>query len=226
MEITITESTSRQIRIPWIPEKISYKSGGAKFQTYDILNKGEIMIPKGENISQISWDGMFPGKGRSDHPLMHGTWQDPKKYLSLLKSWKKQGTRLRLIVTGTPFNLEVYLNDYDGAYTGGYSDFEYSISFCEYKEIKITATKKKTTTKRTAAPNKSQGGTSYKAYTVKTGDCLWDIATRFLGSGLREKEIYNLNKTIIERTAKQHGYASSEKGWWIFPGTKLKIPPS
>ena len=39
-----------------------------------------------------------------------------------------------------------------------------------------------------------------------------------LGDGLRWEEIYELNKDVIEDTAKQHGFSSSERGWWIFPG--------
>ena len=37
-----------------------------------------------------------------------------------------------------------------------------------------------------------------KTYTVKSGDCLWNIAKSLLGSGSRYTEIYNLNKDKIK----------------------------
>lgn len=36
-----------------------------------------------------------------------------------------------------------------------------------------------------------------QTYTVQSGDCLWDIAARELGSGLRWSEIYELNRDIL-----------------------------
>lgn len=50
---------------------------------------------------------------------------------------------------------------------------------------------------------------SYISYTVKKGDTLWDIAKKYLGSGSRWKEIYNLS-----------GLTSQT----IYAGQKLKIP--
>lgn len=50
---------------------------------------------------------------------------------------------------------------------------------------------------------------SYITYTVKKGDTLWDIAKKYLGSGSRWKEIYNLS-----------GMTSQT----IYAGQKLKIP--
>ena len=63
-------------------------------------------------------------------------------------------------------------------------------------------------------------------YTVVSGDTLWDIARRFLGSGVRYVEIYNGNMEVIESTAKGRGKKNSGNGHWIFPGTVLRIPPA
>ena len=61
-------------------------------------------------------------------------------------------------------------------------------------------------------------------YTVVSGDTLWAIAKRYLGSGTRYTEIYNANSGIIESTAKAHGKSSSSNGHWIWPGEVLTIP--
>lgn len=61
-------------------------------------------------------------------------------------------------------------------------------------------------------------------YEVQSGDCLWNIAKNFYGSGARYTDIYDANSDVIESTAQEHGFDSSESGHWIWPGTMLLIP--
>lgn len=61
-------------------------------------------------------------------------------------------------------------------------------------------------------------------YIVQKGDCLNIIAKKKLDDSSRWKELYELNKSVIEEEAKKRGKGSSSNGWWIFPGTKLKLP--
>lgn len=61
-------------------------------------------------------------------------------------------------------------------------------------------------------------------YTIVSGDTLWRISTKFLGSGAKYMQIYNTNKSTIESAAKSHGKSSSSNGHWIWPGTVLTIP--
>ena len=39
--------------------------------------------------------------------------------------------------------------------------------------------------------------TAAQTYTVVKGDCLWNIAKRFYGSGAKYTLIYNANKSVI-----------------------------
>lgn len=61
-------------------------------------------------------------------------------------------------------------------------------------------------------------------YTVVKGDTLWKIASQTLGSPTRYAEIYDLNRDVIEETARGRGKRDSSNGHWLFPGTALKIP--
>lgn len=60
-------------------------------------------------------------------------------------------------------------------------------------------------------------------YTVESGDTLWGIAAKYLGSGVQYVQIYNDNASVIEGEAKRRGKTSSDNGHWIFPGTVLTI---
>ncbi len=63
-----------------------------------------------------------------------------------------------------------------------------------------------------------------KTYTIVSGDTLWKISAKFLGSGAKYMQIYNANSGTIEDAAKSHGKSSSSNGHWIYPGTTLAIP--
>lgn len=63
-----------------------------------------------------------------------------------------------------------------------------------------------------------------KTYTIVSGDTLWKISTKELGSGAKYMQIYNTNSGVIESAAKSHGKSSSSNGHWIYPGTVLTIP--
>ena len=75
----------------------------------------------------------------------------------------------------------------------------------------------------TAKKAESNSGEA-KTYTIVSGDTLWKISTKFLGSGAKYMQIYNPNKSVIEDAAKSHGRSSSSNGHWIWPGTVLTIP--
>ena len=122
------------------------------------------------------------------------------------------------------------INSFEYKKFGGKGDYFYSISFYRYRPLKIQTTKdlgidkkKKKTTTRTNL-KKSSTDKKKQTYTIKSGDCLWNIAKKFYGSGADWKKIYDANKTAIEKAAKKYGHKDSDQGDWIFPGTILTIP--
>lgn len=211
---------NRTIRIPWLPEFIECKSGGTVRATYDILDRGPVSVQTGTGLREYTWKSEFPGANRgTDVSMLRGTWEPPSYYLNILEDWRQKRAKLHLMVIGYPINLNVILDDYTAKPTGGFGDIEYELKFIEHRDIVIKATVIET------PPKRPEGETaSTTSYTVVSGDNLWDIATAKLGKGSRNKEIYNLNKDIIESTAKKYGRKSSNNGWWIYPGTVLKLP--
>lgn len=210
---------SREIRIPWLPERVVYTSGGTVACTYDIMNKGEVAVPTGAGLAGVSWESDFPGANRTDRSMMRGPWKAPSHYHKILEDWKKKRTELNVLVTCYPINLDVFLEDYDGEATGGFGDWSYRITLKEQLDITITSKTETSTTTETKRPADKTTG-----YTIKKGDTLWDISEKFLGSGAKWETIYNANKEIIESTAKKYGKSSSDHGWWIYPGVTLQIP--
>lgn len=223
MDIYLKEKKNKKssFRFPAMPESIKVK-GDASYQEYDIIRKGAYGFPSGLDLQTIQWKGMFWGSSRKSLGL-NRKWISPASCVKKLEQWKEKGTVLNLIVSGGGINKDVTIKSFEYEQSGGRGDYEYSISFVVYRELKIYTTeelgiKKKTTTSRETKPKKKQ-------YTVVSGDNLWSIARKFYGgSGSDWKKIYNENKSVIESTAKKYGYSSSNNGWWIFPGCVLSIP--
>ena len=207
---------SRSVRMPWLPERVIYKSGGVIFAEYDIMNTGPVSVPTGTGLAGVSWESEFPGKYRTDKSMLRGSWKEPKTYHNIFEEWRNKRTPLRVIMTGYPINIDCYIEDYEGEAYGGFGDWKYNISFIETRSIKISSQKVKAKTVKRST-------TTSKTYTVKSGDCLWSIAERYKDSGTAWRRIYEANKSIIETTAKKRGLSSSDDGWWIFPGTVLTI---
>ncbi len=215
-------ASKREIRIPWLPDEISVDTGEATMASYDIMNRGEVAVPTGVGLSTYSWESIFPGVNRTDKSLVRGTAYKPSHYDDILKYWKLNGVKLRLMVTGYPINEYVYLVSYTSKPSGGFGDLAYSLTFKEARGIHVSSAKNN---QKTVLPSlkRATSTSDTTTYTVKSGDTLWAIAKAKLGSGLKWGFIYSANKTVIEETAKKHGRSSSGGGHFIYPGTKLLI---
>ena len=79
------------------------------------------------------------------------------------------------------------------------------------KTVQVQKTETATTVK-TETPRETSSAPSVKTYTVKSGDCLWNIAKKYYGNGARYSDIYNANKDKISNPN------------LIYPGQVLTIP--
>lgn len=216
-------------RFPSMPDgkiKVKTQSG---YQSYDIIKRGTFKFPSGPEPATYQWDGYFWGGAKKDGAL-NRKWKKPRNCIKKLKKWEKRGTPLNLVVSGGRINVDVTIKSFSYEPFGGDGDFAYSITFIQYRPLKIYTTdelgmggkkkkKKKKTTSRQGTSKKDAG-----QYTVVPGDTLWGIAFKFYGKGSDWPKIYNENNATIEAAAKAHGLAGSNNGWWIYAGTVLKIP--
>lgn len=228
--VYITElDTGTRIALPLPPEAVKCKSD-SKFITYNIISVGEVKLPNGEKLVRFSWSGRLPGASMRHMRMVSASdWRSPKEIQGIFSMWRRYGKKLRLLVTGTTINHDVYLDSYT-VDNSKLDTVEYSISFSVAKdilvytttELNIENTTQKTTTATTneRAASAEAATTQKQTYTVKAGDCLWNIAKQFLGNGSRYDEIYQANQALID--GRNSGHRVSK--YTIYTGQELVIP--
>lgn len=226
----IPAGSGSKFTFPALPEKVQGKYG-AKYQSFDIISQGTVKVPKGTDVAEFTWDGIFFGESKRNEPIVKkNSWKEPNECVKILNNFMKNETVLNLIVTETWINVDVTISSFQPRPVGAYGNIEYSITFVQKKplqiyttdELKIAKFVKKTKPRNDSGGSSGGGGGS--TYTVVSGDTLWGIASKKLGSGSKWTQIYDANAGTIEAEAKKHGKSSSDHGHWIWPGEVLTIP--
>lgn len=213
MDFYLTAPDGSRIHFPVNPERITCQTGN-RIQTFDVIELGDISLPRGRMPTRFSFEGFFPGEARRNDPMVK-SWRSPKELAGILSLWRNEGTKLRLLVTETPINHDVYF-DGDGSFEhewrGGHGDCWYSLRFVEARELAIRAEGEMAPVVVAGVQQTRPTPPAPKTYTVKSGDTLWAIAKRTLSDGSRWREIYNNNTDVIGKDPNL-----------IFPGQVLRI---
>lgn len=217
MEIWLSAGGKDKFQFPVNPEEIS-SNLERNYEDIVLSSGNERTIISGMNLFECSFSSFFP----KNAPYYKSSKQvlAPMTYVKKIKSWMKSGKVLLLQVTKLGINAEVTIRDFSYKEVGGaVGDIEFDISFKEYKpvaftKVKVTTPKKsvskKTTTRSSVNSNKNKLPLTY---TVKKGDCLWNIAKRYYGDATQWRKIYNKNKGVVGKNPNL-----------IYPGQKLVIP--
>lgn len=218
---------------PALPEKIQGKYG-ARYQSFDILSQGMVKVPRGTDVSEFTWEGVFFGESKRGEAIVRReNWKEPNECVKILFDFLKKGTVLNLIVTETWINVDVTISSFQPRAVGAYGNIAYTISFLQKKplqvytteELQISGFTKKSKAKKEAKKTRPRNGTGKSSrYTVVSGDTLWGIAIKKLGNGSQWTRLYEANRETIEAEAKRRGKANSDHGHWIWPGEVLVIP--
>lgn len=198
------------VLMPITPSKVKVKINNQN-DTLTLINGEEINILKEPGLTDVSFDLLLP---QVSYPFTNGGAQSADYYLSLFERLKTSKQPFQFILNRSMpsgrrlfyTNLTVGMEDYqitDDAEEG--FDIKVTVSLKQYrhygtKTVKVqpapapaetpTATVEQPQRETSQAPQQT-------TYTVKSGDCLWNIAKKYLGDGSRYNEIYNLNKDKI-----------------------------
>lgn len=226
MKISLKPAKGEALVFSLLPEQIQARSA-TRYQNFDIITKGAIKVPKGTDVTEISWDGEFFGKAKKKEAAVQTKyWISPNRCVKRLTRWMNHGTELTLIISGTWINMDVTVSSFSATPYGAYGNVKYSIELCKVRDLKIYTTKeskvgKKKKMKFRSRKKEDTSNGKHGTYTVKSGDTLIKIAKK---KGCKWQSLYDKNKSVIEKAARKRGKKNSDRGHWIFPGTKLAIP--
>ena len=63
----IPVGSGSRFTFPALPEKIQGKYG-ARYQSFDIISQGTVKIPKGTDVAEFTWNGVFLENPREGSP--------------------------------------------------------------------------------------------------------------------------------------------------------------
>ena len=220
MEFWLKKSNSDKIMLPVLlcfsvnPESFAFTEKHNN-TSVNVNSIGEVNLLGKRDLKTGTISSHFPKRDRN-YANNSGR-QAPYTYINKLLSWKSSGKPVQLIITGTKINFQVTIETLKYGEQDGTGDVYYDLTLKEYraveiKKTKLKKTKKKKTTKKKSKPKRPVAKKKTKTYTVKSGDCLWNIAKRFYGNGAQYTKIYNANRGKIKNPN------------LIYPGQKLTIP--
>ena len=216
-----------KILLPVAPSKLQVKIKKEN-KTINLINDGEINIIKKPGLSEVSFDILIPHV-KYPFAVYKNGYKDAKYFLGEIEKLKVNMKPFQFIVSrrkpnGTVLfdtNMKVTLEEYTIKEDAGEGfDVIVTIKLKQYREyatktMKITIKQYKPIAVEVPArpaPTAPAPATTSRTYTVKRGDCLWNIAKKYYGNGSKYTTIYNANRDKIKNPN------------LIYPGQVLTIP--
>lgn len=204
------------VLLPIAPEKFTLKVNNAN-KKITLINEGEVNVLKEAGLTDLEFDALIPVVQYS-FAKYDGEFKSPvyftdhfeklklsKKPFQFIVSRKMPDGKL-LFDTNMTVSLESYTIKEDSK-----QGFDLVVSFKlkQYKSfgtkiIKVSKPEKPTETPvakvETTRPESENSPEPKKdtEYTVKKGDCLWNIAKKYYGNGAKYTKIYEANKDKIK----------------------------
>ena len=212
------KTKDKAVRLPVIPSEFE-RVIDAGYDTNAIIGLGDVAVLTSNGLAQLSLSSFFPNNEYSFNEYSNV----PKPYdmVRYFKEWKNKGTVVRVILTGTDINQEMYVTNFSYGERDGTGDIYYSMDLLEYRPIIVpTVTENNSnntqnTNRPTDTNNKNDSSNKQKTHKVVKGDCLYDIAKKYYGNGNSYPKIKEANKSK---------YPSLAKSNVIYVGMELIIP--
>lgn len=202
-----------KIRLPVLPEKFSVKNGSNN-QSVDLTGLGEVTIMQSRPALQFSFSSFFPAHSFPGMKSIIAV--PPILYIRMIERWKKSRVPIHFICTGMFINLYCTIESFNYSESGGdVGTYSYDITLKEYQEVSLKTVSVSSALIATVQDitTRVDSASTHKTYTVKKGDCLYNIAKNLYGDGAKYTDIYSANKSIIGSNPNL-----------IKPGQVLKIP--
>ena len=206
------KTKDKAVRLPVIPSEFE-RVIGADYETNNIIGLGDVATFNSNGLAQLSLSSFFPNKEYSFNEYSNV----PKPYdlVSHFKDWKNKGAVVRVILTGTDINQEMYVTNFAYGEKDGTGDVYYTIDLLECRPITIPVinennsgntqnTNRPTDNNNNNSNNNNNTNNAQKTHKVVKGDSLWAIAQKHYGKGSLYPKIKEANKSKYKSLAKNN----------------------
>ncbi len=204
-QMWITHNGGRELlRVPVLPERFNI-SIGSNNSSVNVAELGEIIVKQARPAFQFSFESFFP---KRSFPGLSVTGiartialAAPLLYVEMLKSWHDSYKPIYLILTNLGIATYCTIERFDFYEEGGdVGTIYYSLTLKEYREVTVRSVTVDASTGTASVANtdtRVDNTVIPQTYTVQNGDCLWNIAKKYYGSGSKYTVIYDANKDTI-----------------------------
>ena len=131
MDIYLSVNNRAEVlRLPVLPPEFTV-SKSRNNEVFETVSQGQLNLIGTQALKKISWSSFFPCR---DYPFLRDRSDTAFEYLYTIDTWYERKLPIRLIITDTPINMVVTIDDF--SYTiGRDGDMKYSITLSEVKLI-------------------------------------------------------------------------------------------
>lgn len=204
----VEPATSKELILPVTPAKYVWRHL-TKIEVVSLDQVGEASLHGGPKLGDCTLENvLLPAQ---EYPFMvPGGQAAPYVYLETLEAWCDKGARLQWMVSATPVNASVIIEEISQGERDGTNDVYVTIILRQWKRLETPVLAVSGGGADTARDSQT-GSAAAKNYTVQPGDCLWTIAEQYYGSGSQYKKLAAANPDIKNPNL-------------IYPGQVLTIP--
>lgn len=134
MDIFLSINNREQvIQLPVVPSEYEISSPQNN-ETFETINQGELKLIGLKGLRTISFSSFFPNKR---YPFRTNYAYKGYQFVRLIERWRERRLPVRLIITDTPINIAVAINDFSYKEQDGTRDVYYSITLEEFPFVKL-----------------------------------------------------------------------------------------
>ena len=140
MDIFLSINNREQvIQLPIVPSEFKIPSP-MNNETYTTINQGDIKLIGQRGLKSITIESFFPNNHYSfSRNKAYAGWE----YVETIESWIDRRVPIRLIITDTPINLAMTIENFEYGPQDGTGDIYYSLELEEFKFIRLASKKVK-----------------------------------------------------------------------------------
>lgn len=138
MDIFLSINNREQvIQLPIVPSEFKIPSP-MNNETYTTVNQGDIKLIGQRGLRSITIESFFP---KSHYSFSRNKAYSGWEYVEIIESWIDRRVPIRLIITDTPINLAMTIENFEYGPQDGTGDIYYTLELEEFKFIRLASKK-------------------------------------------------------------------------------------